>query len=140
MDAQESLAHGSAAWFAMVGALMCEAARDAALPPGVNASLVERFIGGAVMPGGMVAGLRFDIVEGRPAFRTGVEPEETGDVTIEVTAAASRTLNTLYSSDPRFAAAFAHLRDAGELRIAGDLGRLGAWFDAVHDRIVARTV
>jgi len=132
-------AHGSAAWFGMVGALMCEAAREAALPPGLHLSLVERFLDGAALPGGQVAGLRFDIRDGRPAFRIGVGPDETGDIMIEVTAAASRTLNTLYGADPRFAAEFTRLQKAGALRIAGDLGQLGSWFDAVHDRIVART-
>ena len=132
-------AHGSAEWFRMVGALMCEAAREATLPPSLHVSLVERFLDGAALPGGQVAGLRFDIVDGRPAFRIGVGPDETGDITIEVTAAASRTLNTLYGADPRFGAEVTRLQKAGALRIAGDLGLLGSWFDAVHDRIVART-
>ena len=132
-------AHGSAAWFGMVGALMCEAAREAALPPGLHVSLVERLLDGAPLPGGQVAGLRFDILGGRPAFRIGVGPDEVGDITIEVTVAASRTLNTLYGADPRFGAEFTRLQQAGALRITGDLERLGSWFDAIHDRIVART-
>lgn len=139
MEAGEKLAHGSAAWFAMVGELMCEAARDAALPSGFDASLVERFIGGAALPGRQVEGMRFDILGGRPTFRIGVGAQETADVTIEVTAQVSRALNTLLGEDPRFAAEFTHAIEAGELRIVGDLERLGAWFGAVHDRIVART-
>lgn len=33
MDSVTTLPHGTAAWFAMVGSLMCEAATQAALPP-----------------------------------------------------------------------------------------------------------
>lgn len=60
-------------------------------------------------------------------------------MTIDVTAAASRALNTTPGDDPRFAALLADLQARGVLTIDGDLARLGAWFGAVHDRIVERT-
>jgi hypothetical protein len=133
------LAHGSGAWFEMVGRLLCDAAARAALPPDLNFGLVERYLDGAPLPGGFVQGLRFDIRDGQPGFRVGALPDEKADVTVEVTAAASRELNTLYADDPRYAAALARLQAGGELKIDGDLAVLGAWFASVHDPIVERT-
>jgi hypothetical protein len=133
------LAHGTEAWFEMVGRLMCEAAARAALPPDLNFSLVERYLDGVPRSDGFVQGLRFDIRDGQPCFRVGALPDEEADVTVEVTAAASRKLNTLYANDPRYAAALARLQASGELRIHGDLAGLGVWFGGVHDPIVERT-
>jgi hypothetical protein len=133
------LAHGSAAWFQMAGALMCEAAAAAGLPPGARVSLIERYIDGAEFADGLVQGLRFDIEDGKPSFRVGARRGERADITVEVTAAASRELNSLYSTDPRYRAASARLLGSGALRVDGDMARLGAWFDAVHDLIVDRT-
>nr|WP_314547545.1 hypothetical protein [uncultured Massilia sp.] len=131
--------HGTPAWFAMVGTAMVDAARQAALPPDLHVSLVERYTDGIEVAPGLLQGLRFDIAGGQPSFRIGAGPDERGDVTIAVTAAASRALNTMPGADPRFAALFADLQACGVLTIDGDLARLGAWFGAVHDRIVERT-
>lgn len=139
MDPDDKLEHGTQAWFDMVGAAMVEAARAARLAPDFDCSLVERYVDGTEVAPGLVQGLRFDIVGGRPAYRRGAGPDERGDVTIAVTAAASRRLNTMAGADPAFPALFAELRASGELVLDGDLARLGAWFGAVHDRIVART-
>jgi len=132
-------AHGSEAWFRMAGTLMCEAAAAAGLPPGTRLSLVERYTDGTVFADGLVQGLRFEIADGKPSFRIGSGRDERADITVEVTAAASRELNALYSADPRYPAATARLLGSGALRVDGDMARLGAWFDAVHDRIVDRT-
>jgi len=133
------LEHGTADWFEMVGRVMCDAAAQAALPPGLNFGLVERYLDGAPLPGGFLPGLRFDIRDGQPRFRVGALPGEQADVTVEVTATASRELNTLYANDPRYPAALARLQASGELRIHGDVAGLGAWFGSVHDAIVERT-
>ena len=131
--------HGTAAWFAMVGGVMRDAALQAALPSDFRLGLVERYTDGSPLGPGLVQGLRFDIAGGAPAFRIGALANETADITIEVTSAASHALNRLYAADPAYGAALAAFQASGALRIEGDLARLGAWFGAVHDRIVART-
>lgn len=133
------LAHGSEAWFHMAGTLMCEAAAAAGLPSGTRVSLVERYTDGSEFGDGLVQGLRFEIVDGKPSFRVGARRNERADITVEVTAAASRELNSLCSADPRYRTASARLLESGALRVDGDTARLGAWFDAVHDPIVDRT-
>jgi hypothetical protein len=133
------LRHGSLAWFQMAGGLMCDAAARAGLPPGFAISLVERYIDGVELADGLVQGLRFDIEDGKPSFRVGARRGESADITVEVTAAASHELNSLYSADPRYQAATARLLASGDLRINGDIARLGDWFGAVHDPIVDRT-
>jgi hypothetical protein len=134
------LPHGSAAWFHMAGTLMCEAAARAGLPPNLDVSLVERYIDGVELSPGLVQGLRFDIKNGQPSFRVGAALDEHADITVEVTAAASHELNRLYSNDPRFEAALTRLKSTGDMRVQGDLPRLGNWFGAVHDPIVDRTI
>lgn len=133
------LVHGSAAWFQMAGALMCEAAGRAGLPPDASLSLVERYTDGQAFSDGLLQGIRFDIRGGQPSFRVGAGRGEEADIVVEVTAAASRELNSLYSADPRYKAALARLQASGEMRVQGDLARLGDWFAAVHDPIVDRT-
>lgn len=141
MDSQAKVPHGTAAWFDMVGAVMCEAAAMARLGPDFNVSLAERYTDGAALPGGLVQGLRFAIAGGKPSFRSGVEQDaERADITVEVTTAASRELNTLPGADPAFHAAYARLLASGELRVTGDFAQLGSWYGAVHDRIVAHTL
>ena len=131
--------HGTTAWFEMVGSVMVDAATQAALPSGANISLVERYTDGVDLGTGMAPGLRFEIVDGKPSFRLGARAHERADITVEVTAAASRRLNTLYGDDPRFHAALADLQRTGQLKIDGDLAGLGDWYDTVHDQIVHRT-
>jgi hypothetical protein len=133
------LPYGSAAWFHMVGNLMCEAAMRADLPADFDVSLVERYTDGFQFQDGLTQGLRFDIRGGKPSFRVGVLLEERADITVEVTAAASRELNSLYGADLRFQSALARLQGSGAMKIDGDLGRLGDWFGRVHDPIVERT-
>lgn len=131
--------HGSIAWFEMVGSLMCEAAARANLPQDFNLSLVERYTDGVAFPDGLVQGIRFDIQSGQPSFRVGAKPGEAADITVEVSAAASRELNSLYGADPRFQAAMTRLQTNGGIQFDGDLARLGDWFGTVHDPIVDRT-
>ena len=131
--------HGTTAWFEMVGAVMEDAATQAALPSDFNICLVERYTDGVDLGAGLAQGLRFEIIGGKPSFRPGARADERADVTVEVTVAASRQLNTLHGDDPRFAIALADLQRTGQLNIDGDLARLGDWFGAVHDRIVHRT-
>jgi hypothetical protein len=131
--------HGTIAWFEMVGALLEQAAREAVLAPDVAFRFVERYTDGADLGDGRVAGLRFEIAGGETAFQVGVRPEERGDLTVEITTAGSRLLNTLYGDDPAYGPAIADLKRAGALKVDGDFRRAGRWFVEVHDRIVART-
>lgn len=133
------LVQGTLGWFEMVGELMCEAANAARPPSDLNISLIERYVDGVTLPNGFGQGLRFEIENGVPQFRSGCGPEESGDVTIEITAAAARTLNLLLSSDPMFAAAQGEFVDSGEMRISGDFAPFEGLLGDVHDRIVART-
>ena len=131
--------HGTAAWFDMVGGVLIDAATRAELPADHNISLVERYTDGAVVSEEMVQGLRLDIIDGKPFFRSGVRHDERGDITVDVTKAASYQLNTLHGDDPAFYNALADLQASGYFKMDGDLARLGTWFSAVHDRIVAQT-
>lgn len=133
------LAHGTSAWFEMAGTLICQAAERAQLPAHLNLSLVERYTDGVELADGVVQGLRLDIVGGKPSFRLGALPDEGADIKVEVTAAASHELNSLYSSDPRYLATTKRLLESGALRVDGDMQRLGEWFGTVHDPIVDRT-
>jgi hypothetical protein len=133
------IAHGTSAWFDMVGTVLMDAAMEAELLPTYNVCLVERYIDGIEVGPGLVQGLRFEIVGGKPFFRLGARHDEWGDVTVDVTKAASYTLNTLRSADPRFRAAFDELQGNDELKVEGDLSLLDRWFGVVHDRIVGRT-
>lgn len=128
---------GTPAWFEMVGTVMSDAAASAGLSPDHNVSLVERYTDAADVGGGLVQGFRFDITGGKPSYRVGVRPDERGDITVEVASAAARHLNQLHGEEA--AAARARYLASGEIREDGDLSRLGAWFDATHERIVART-
>lgn len=132
----EYVAVPTVARFEKVEGLMCESAARTALPPGLNFGLVERDLDGIPLSGGFVQCLHFDIRDGQPSFMAGAMPDEKADVTVEVTAAASRELNTLYANDPRYVAGLARLQASGELKIRGDLVDLGAWFARVHDPIV----
>ncbi|GAB0120233.1 hypothetical protein [Acidisoma sp. 7E03] len=85
-------------------------------------------------------GLRFDLVNGVPAFTIGVEEGERGDVTLEISAAAARELNSLYTSDPAYHAALARMAESGEIRVTGDLSPMMDWLHAIHDPIVDHTV
>lgn len=139
MPDNTKVAHGTAAWFEMAGGAMAQAATKAKLATDLNVCLVERYTDGVELSPGLIQGLRFDIKEGQASFRVGARPDELADIMVEVTAAASRELNSLYSGDPRFAAALARLTDNGSMRVQGDFARLGAWFGSVHDPIVDRT-
>lgn len=139
MNATIRVPHGTIAWFEMVGAHMCEAAARAGLPAHFHVSLVERYTDGAELAAWLVQGLRFDIIGGQASFRVGARQHERADITIEITAAASRVLNTLNGADPKFHAALADFQRTGDMRVDGALAQLGAWFGAIHDPIVART-
>ena len=139
METPQKIRHGTADWFAMVGAIMVEGALQAGLPAELNVSLVERYTDGLPLPGGMVQGLRFEIVAGKPSFRVGAYPGERADLVIAISAGAARTLNRLYSADPQYGITLAALLQSGEMRVSGDMTRLGDWLGAAHDPIVART-
>lgn len=140
MTSVEKIPHASPAWFNMVGALMCRAVVQAALPSDYNITFLERFTDGATLPGGWVQGLHLAIVGGKPIFRAGVRPGEQADITMEVTRAASYAVNTLYSADPKFQSTFSELVASGAIKIVGDLSQLGEWLGTVHDPIVDRTL
>ncbi len=138
MDAK--VCQGTAAWFEMVGTLMSEAASQSGLSPELNLSLVERYTDGVELSEGLVQGLRFDILGGKPSFRVGARRDDRADVMIEITAAAARKLNTLRSADPNYTAALEGFLSTGEMRVEGDPSRMGGWLNAVHDPIVNRTI
>ena len=139
MPTNASLQQGTVAWFEMVGTLMCEAAVQSGLSPDLNVSLVERYTDGVELSEGLVQGLRFDIVGGRPSFKVGAQHGEQADITIEITAAAARALNILYSADPNYSAALETFLSIDEMRVDGDPAQMGGWLRAVHDPIVDRT-
>ncbi|ATE64674.1 hypothetical protein [Rhizorhabdus dicambivorans] len=133
------LVQGSEAWFDMVGTVMSDAAARAGLPADLNISLVERYTDGSLLLNGLIQGLRFEIVAGKPRFRIGAGPTERGDILIEITSAAARELNLLHAADPAYHAALGRFIESGEMRIDGDPARLGDWLGSVHDPIVDRT-
>ncbi|AMM18469.1 hypothetical protein AX768_29860 (plasmid) [Burkholderia sp. PAMC 28687] len=139
MSTDARLDQGTVAWFKMVGTLMCEAASQSGLLPELNVSLVERYTDGVELSEGLVQGLRFDIVGGRSSFRIGAQQGERADITIEITAAAARTLNNLYIADPNYSAALDRFLSINEMRIDGDPSQMGGWLGTVHDAIVDRT-
>lgn len=139
MSTDAKVRQGTTAWFEMVGTLMSEAASQSGLSPHLNLSLVERYTDGVDLSEGLVQGLRFDIINGKPSFRVGARRDERADVTIEISAAAARELNSLRSVDPNYPAAVDNFRSTGEMRVDGNLLRMGDWLDAVHDPIVDRT-
>lgn len=131
---------GSLEWLNMVGAVLQNAAESAGLPASQTISLVEHCIDGPEIAPGLVQGLRFDIRNGMPSFRVGVEPDEVGDITVHVTPEVAQRLNQLYTSDPALEQVQQEARVRDELRVQGDASKLGAWFPASHDEIVRRTV
>ncbi|WP_445679019.1 hypothetical protein [Radicibacter daui] len=139
MSPAAKLPHGSVEWFEMVGRVMCEAASQANLPPDLNWSLVERYSDGTKLPNGRLQGLRFDLVASKPVFRAGVDIDEQGDVTIEVSAAVAHVLNRLPLADPAYALTYNRALDLGDIRITGDLSSMAGWLAAAHDPIVERT-
>ncbi|PJI44686.1 MAG: hypothetical protein CTR54_01515 [Rhizobium sp.] len=140
MTTEAKLRQGTTAWFEMVGHLMSQAASRSRLSPDLNLSLVERYTDGENLPEGLVQGIRFDIRGGAPSFRVGVRRDERAEVTIEISAAAARALNSLRSDDPNYPATRDAFLRTGEMRVDGDPSRLGDWLDAVHDPIVDRTI
>ncbi|MEX6507219.1 hypothetical protein [Jiella sp. M17.18] len=139
MIGHDKLQQGTTEWFDMVGTLMSDAALRSGLAPDFTVSFVERYTDGVELPGGLVQGIRFDIVDGKPSYRVGARLEEQADITVEVTAAAARALNLLPGGDQRYAAVRDEVLRASEMRVEGDVSRLGAWLETVHDRIVERT-
>ncbi|WP_198937213.1 hypothetical protein [Herbaspirillum camelliae] len=116
---------------------MTEAAEQAGLSPNHNVSLVERCTDGADLGDGLVEGLRFDIVGGKPSYRVGVRPDEHGAITVEITSAAARDLNRLRGD--AVVAALERYLAFGKLRQDGDPSHLGPWIAATKEPIVDRT-
>lgn len=140
MTTDTKVPHGTVAWFEMLGEVMCEAASKANLSPDMNISVVEHYTDGAELGDGLFEGFRLDIINGKPVFRVGVRPDERGDITLDVTRAASRKLNTLHSSDLEYQPTVGKYLSSGEFRIDGDPSRLGDWLGPVHDVVVDRTI
>ena len=139
MSPKTTYTAGSPGWFAMVGEVLVTAARAADLPADLSVSLVEHYIDGFEIAPGLFQGLRFDITNGVPSFRTGVTPGEIGDITIHVTPDVAQRLNQLYASDPTLAQVQQAALADGQFRMEGNPSKLGAWFEATHDEIVSRT-
>jgi hypothetical protein len=139
MTTDPKLTQGTTAWFEMVGGQMRDAASRFGLSPDLNVSLVERYTDGAELSEGLVQGIRFEIQGGKPSFRIGAARDERADVTVEVTASAARELNLLHDADPRYRTARDRFLSTGEMRVQGDISKLGVWLDAAHDPIVDRT-
>jgi hypothetical protein len=66
----------------------------------------------------------------------GARQDERTDITVEITAAAARELNTLKGA--QYQAAHDHFLSTKEMRLQGDPSSMGAWREAVHDPIVDR--
>ena len=130
---------GSEEWFEMVGTLVSDAVSRAGTSSDLTWSLVERYIDGVSFADGLVQGIRFDIRDGRVSYRVGVRPDERGDATIEVTAAAARELNLLRSADPAFASIREHVLRTGEMRVDGDLTPIAPALNETHDLLVDQT-
>ena len=139
MSSPAKLPQGSVAWFDMLGTLMCEAALRAGLAAHCHWSFVERYTDGAVLPNGRVQGIRFDIVNGMPSYRVGVDKDEHADLAIEVSTAVARELNLLYTDDPAYGAALERARQTGQIAMQGDPSLMPDWFTAIHDPLVDRT-
>lgn len=140
MTTDTKVLHGTTAWFEMLGEVMCEAASKAGLSPDMTISVVEHYTDGVELADGLFEGFRFDIVNGKPSFRVGARPDERGDITIDVTRAASRELNTLHGNDPQYQPAVGKYIGSGEMKVDGDPSQLGAWLGPVHDTVVDRTI
>ena len=84
MTTDAKLRQGTMTWFEMVRTLMIEAASRSGLSPELNVSVVERYTDGIDLSEGLVQGLRFDILSGKPSFRVGARRDERADVTIEI--------------------------------------------------------
>ncbi|UYB54284.1 hypothetical protein OCJ37_10290 [Xanthomonas sp. AM6] len=139
MNAASRFVQGSSEWFDMVGTLVCRAVKRAGYPFPGNWTLIERYSDGVRLPNGLIQGIRFDLRAGAAAYRVGVAPEEQGDATIEVTSAAARTLNLLYSHDPRFETNMKHALDSGAITVEGDLSPIAEALAQSHNDIVDRT-
>jgi hypothetical protein len=139
INVDAKIRQGTAAWFDMVGKAMCDAALEAKLAYDLNLTLVERYADGTELADGLIQGLRFDIIDGQPSFRSGVRRDERGDITIQITAAAARELNLLRNADPEYRKSLERVLKTGEMKVDGDPSRLGSWLNAVHDPIVDRT-
>lgn len=118
---------------------MCAAARRANLPADLNLSLVEHFTDGPQWDDGLHEGFRFDIVKGQPSFRTGVEPGERGDLTVNTTRAASLAFSKLKAVDAEWEPTMAKYMNAGEFTVDGDLSQLFGLIGNIHDEVVDRT-
>lgn len=121
------LTQGTDEWFAMVGSMMCDAARGSDLSPDLTVSFVERYTDGVLLADGSVRGIRFDITNGIPSFRHGVDRDEHGDVTIEITSSVARKLNLLKTTDPEYRAAIDLALQSGDMKVQGDPALLGNW-------------
>jgi hypothetical protein len=131
---------GSVAWFEMIGTLLCQALlEEDAQRPG-RWTLVERYVDGTPLPDGRVQGIRIDMRGARVSYRVGVLPDERGDATIEVTAAAARALNILYDTDPAFGRLSQAAVERGELRVHGDMTPIARVLARTHNDIVDRTI
>ncbi|WP_200957963.1 hypothetical protein [Sphingomonas sp. Root710] len=139
MNTTTKFTQGSAEWFDMLGTILCDAVRNADLPPGHTVSFVERYIDSEELAPGLIKGFRFEIKNGEPSYRPGVAPDEMGDVTIDLTVKAARELNLLYTADPRFREQFDHYISIGEAIFHGDIADVGEWIHTIHDPIVDRT-
>ncbi|MBB6122782.1 hypothetical protein [Sphingobium subterraneum] len=138
-DVHAKIRQGTEEWFYMAGSVIVQAIEDAGVSPSENFSLVERYTDGTVMSNGLVQGIRIEIIDGRPSFRVGAQENESADVTVEVTAAAARKLNALHNSSPDYEAVRTAFLNTGEMRVTGDVAKIGSWLDAAHDPIVDRT-
>jgi len=140
MAERSRLVQGSHAWFEMVGTVVCNALNEGRPYSSFGWAFVERYSDGGRLADGLIQGIRFDVREGVATYRVGVQPDERGDVTIEVTAIVARALNLLHTGDPHFDSARERAIDTGALRIEGDLSPIATALAQTHDHIVDRTI
>ena len=118
------------------GIAIQSSARPGGMYEELNVSLVERYTDRIEPSRGLIQGQRFDIISGKPFFRAAARQDERTDITLEITAAAARELNTLKGE--QYQAARDHFLSTKEMRLQGDPSSMGARLEAVHDPIVER--
>jgi hypothetical protein len=131
---------GSTAWYEMQEREVVAAFAHAGWSSDVRFTLVERFHGAEPFPDGRLQGFRVDVAGSTVTYRRGVDADETGDATVDITFEALRELVHLSSRDPAHAAAVERLTRSGDIVRSGRWEQLGDVSPAVHQRVFEQTL
>ncbi|WP_176596377.1 MULTISPECIES: hypothetical protein [Sphingobium] len=127
-------------WVAMQEREVVAAFARSDWPDAIRFSLVERFVGAAPLPNGLVAGFRVDVAGSKAIYRRGAAADETGDVTVDMTIDALNELVHMSSNDPGHAAAVERFIQSGDIMRKGEFEPLAAVSKDVHHRIHLQTL